>query len=195
MNREALKIMGLTDEQIESVMKSHGDVVNKTKQDLSDVTAERDTLQTTLKDRDEQLDKLKDVDPEKLQKEIADLQQANENKEKEHAATVKDLQLTNAIKLAVTGKVVDEEVAAGLINKENLVIGDDGKIVGLDEQLTSLQESKAYLFKPEEPQEGNGAGAGAGTPPPGFRVGGDGKGSNEPQPISLADAISQQINK
>lgn len=150
MNREELKALGLTDEQINSVMASHGQVVNATKQDLSDVTSERDGLKTTLGERDTQLNALKDVDPEKLKQEIADLQTANDTAKTEYENGLKDLQLSNAINLALTGKVHDEEVASTLINKEKLVIGDDGKIVGLDEQLTSLQESKAYLFKPAE---------------------------------------------
>src|SRR5699024_3234556 len=74
------------------------------------------------------------------------------NKDYNYASKIKDLQLTSAIKLAVNGKVHDEEVAASLIDKEKLVISDDGEIVGLDKQIESLQESKAYLFKTEETQ-------------------------------------------
>lgn len=146
MNREELKALGLTDEQIESVMKAHGSVVNTTKQELSDVTSERDALNETLKDRDTQLNALKDVDPEKLKKEIADLQAANEAKDQEHAAAMKDVQLSNAIKLALSNNVHDVDVAATLIDKEKLVIGVDGAIVGLDEQVNALKESKSYLF-------------------------------------------------
>lgn len=146
MNREALKAMGLTDEQIESVMAAHGSVVNTTKQELSDVTSERDALKETLKDRDTQLNTLKDVDPEKLKKEIADLQAANEAKDNEHAAELKNVQLSNAIKLALSNNVHDVDVAATLIDKEKLVIGNDGKVVGLGEQVNALKESKSYLF-------------------------------------------------
>lgn len=109
-------------------------------------------LQEQLSDRDEQLNALKDVDPEKLKQEIVDLQKTNKDAKTEYEASLKDLQLTSAIKLAVNGKVHDEEVAASLIDKEKLVISDDGEIVGLDKQIESLQESKAYLFKAEETQ-------------------------------------------
>jgi len=146
MNREELKELGLTDEQIESVMKAHGTVVNTTKQELSDVTSERDALKETVKDRDAQLNTLKDVDPEKLKKEIADLQAANESKDNEHAAEMKNVQLSNAIKLALANNVHDVDVASTLIDKEKLVIGADGAIVGLDEQVNALKESKSYLF-------------------------------------------------
>lgn len=146
MNREELKALGLTDEQIESVMKAHGSVVNTTKQDLSDVTSERDALKETVKDRDTQLDALKDIKPEELKQQIADLQAENETKDTEHAAAMKDVQLSNAIKLALANNVHDVDVAATLIDKEKLVVGNDGTIVGLDEQVNSLKESKSYLF-------------------------------------------------
>ncbi|MEV9640428.1 phage scaffolding protein [Mammaliicoccus sciuri] len=146
MNREALKEMGLTDEQIDKVMASHGTVVNTTKQELSDVTSERDTLKTTLQDRDKQLNALKDIKPEELKQQIADLQAANEEKDNEHAAAMKDVQLSNAIKLALTNSVHDVDVASTLIDKEKLVIGNDGNVVGLDEQVAALKENKSYLF-------------------------------------------------
>lgn len=146
MNREELKALGLTDEQIESVMKAHGTVVNTTKQELSDVTSERDALKETVKDRDTQLDALKDIKPEELKQQIADLQAANETKDTEHAAAMKDVQLSNAIKLALANNVHDVDVAATLIDKEKLVVGNDGAIVGLEEQVNSLKESKSYLF-------------------------------------------------
>ncbi|KGE21117.1 phage scaffolding protein, partial [Paenibacillus wynnii] len=41
----------------------------------------------------------------------------------------------------------NEKVVTGLIDKGKLVIGDDGKVVGLDDQLKVLQTSDAYLFK------------------------------------------------
>lgn len=171
MDRKELKALGLTDEQIESVMKAHGSVVNKTKQELSDVTSERDALKETVKDRDAQLNTLKDVDPEKLKKEIADLQAANEAKDTEHAAAMKDVQLSNAIKLALANNVHDVDVAATLIDKEKLVVGVDGAIVGLEEQVNALKESKAYLFVqdpkptggPQILAGGNPSGGGSGT--------------------------------
>ncbi len=111
------------------------------------------SLQDQVKERDNQLNALKDVNPEELKQEIAELQKANKTKDTEHAAELKDLQLTSAIKLALNGQVHDDEIASGLIDKEKLVISDDGKIVGLDEQVTTLKESKPFLFKAEDEGE------------------------------------------
>jgi len=70
--------------------------------------------------------------------------------------------LNSAIKLSLAGKVHDEDIVANLIKKDNLVLNEDGKVIGLDEQIASLKESKAFLFKTE---------GGDQQQQPGFKVG------------------------
>lgn len=128
-------------------------------------------LEADLKDRDQQLEELKKSAgaSEDLKQQIQTLQEENKKAKEKYEADLRDLTLTNAIKLAVAGKVHDEDLVAGLIDKTKLVIDGD-KVVGLDEQLKSLQESKAFLFKPAE-----------GEDKPGFqpKVGSDGKGTDK----------------
>jgi hypothetical protein len=68
----------------------------------------------------------------------------------------------------VAGKVHDEDLVSGLVDKTKLIIGDDGKIVGLDEQIASLKENKAFLFKSEDEtnQQQQQAGFKVGNPHP-----------------------------
>jgi hypothetical protein len=124
-------------------------------------------LETDLQGRDTQLEELKKNagSSEELKKQIEQLQATNTQKETEYQTQLKDLQVSNAIKLAVTGKVHDENLVAGLVDKSKLVIDGD-KVVGLDDQLKSIQETKAFLFKPAD-----------GGTQAGFKVGNDGKGS------------------
>ena len=107
-------------------------------------------LEADIKVRDKQLEELKKIDAEGLKAEIERLQEENKAATEKYEAELKDIQLANAIKLAVAGKVHDEDLVSGLVDKTKLIIGDDGKIVGLDEQIASLKESKAFLFKPED---------------------------------------------
>lgn len=107
-------------------------------------------LEKDIADRDIQLEDLKKVDAAGLQAEITRLQGENKTAKETYDAELKNLQLTNAIKLALTGKVHDESIVTGLVDKTKLIVGEDGKIVGLDEQLNSLKEGKAFLFKTEE---------------------------------------------
>ncbi|MFD3274567.1 phage scaffolding protein, partial [Paenibacillus dendritiformis] len=84
----------------------------------------------------------------------------------------------NAIKSALSGKVHDEGLVAGLFDREKLVIDGD-KVVGLEEQLKGLQETRSFLFKPEESSQGGGQG-------PGFRIGGNGQGTGQATNEQLA---------
>ncbi len=127
-------------------------------------------LESDIAERDKQLEDLKKVDAEGLQAEIERLQEENKTATEKYEAELKDIQLANAIKLAVAGKVHDEDLVSGLVDKTKLIIGDDSKIVGLDEQIASLKESKAFLFKPEDEtnqqQQQQQAGFKVGNPPP-----------------------------
>ena len=85
-------------------------------------------LETDLQARDQQLEELKKSagSAEELKKQIEQLQADNKKKDEEYQAQLKDLTLTNAIKLAVAGKVHDEDRVAGLIDKEKLVSDGEG---------------------------------------------------------------------
>ena len=126
-------------------------------------------LDEGIAERDKQLEDLKKIDAEGLKAEIERLQEENKAATEKYEAELKDIQLASAIKLAVAGKVHDEDLVSGLVDKTKLIIGDDGKIVGLDEQIASLKENKAFLFKPVDEtnqQQQQQAGFKVGNPPP-----------------------------
>lgn len=188
MNREFLEKLGLEKDTIDQIMAEHGKTLNATKQQLETVEQERDELQTQLEARDTQLEELKKVDPEELQQRIEELEQENQAAKEQYESELKDVRLNSAIKLAISGQVHDEDLVAGLFDKEKLVIDGD-KIVGLEDQLKALQEEKSFLFKPVEEENQQ-------QSQPGFKVGSDGQGSEpSPKPVSLTDAIAQRINK
>lgn len=138
------------------------------KADFNATNETKKKLENDIKERDKQLEELKKIDAEGLKAEIERLQEENKAATEKYEAELKDIQLANAIKLAVAGKVHDEDLVSGLVDKTKLIIGDDGKIVGLDEQIASLKESKAFLFKPEDEtnQQQQQAGFKVGNPPP-----------------------------
>ena len=117
---------------------------------------QRKQLEASVNDYKTQFETLKASagDNETLKQQIADLQAENQRKDDEHKNQLKELKLTNAIKLAINGTAQDSDLVAGLIDKTKLILGDDGKVTGLDEQLKTLKESKAFLFKPEDKPSG-----------------------------------------
>lgn len=136
------------------------------KNKLDEAKKENQTLQQSVKDRDKQLEDLKKAsgDNEELKKQIETLQGENKAAKEKYDAEMKELKLTTAIKLAVAGKVHDEDIAAGLFDRSKLILSDDGKVTGLEEQLKSIQKEKAFLFKDTQP-----AGGGTGKPKPPYK--------------------------
>ncbi len=137
-------------------------------------------LEGDIATRDKQLEDLKEIDAEGLQKQIETLQEENRIAKEDYENELKELQLSNAIKLAINGKVHDEDIVSQLIKKDELVLSEDGKVVGLDEQINSLKENKGFLFI-EENQEGND------DPTPGFQKIGNPQPNNSQ---AMDDAIA-----
>lgn len=122
------------------------------KSKFDEVKQAKKQLETDIKDRNTQLEDLKKSagDNATLKQQIEQLQNDNKKKDEEYQAELKDLKLTNAIKLAITDSAQDVDLVSGLIDKSKLILSDDGKITGLDEQINGLKEGKSFLFKSEE---------------------------------------------
>jgi hypothetical protein len=166
MKKEELIALGLSEDLAVKVAaaseKEFKDYV--TKERFNEVNEAKKSLEVQVSDRDKQLETLKKStgDVEGLKKQIGELQTANKTSATEYETKLKDLQFTNAIKLAIADKAQDVDLVAGLFDKSKLILGDDGKITGLDEQLKTLQEGKTFLFKPAAGKPGYVPNAGAG---------------------------------
>ena len=165
--KELLKKAGIEDSKLDQIV---GDI-NKTlpehfvpKARYNEVAEAKKKLETDVAERDKQLDELKKAAgaSEELRAQIQKLQDENRQAKEKYETDLKNLKLSSAIKAAIAGKVHDEDLVAGLFDREKLVLDGD-KVVGLEEQLKSLQESKAFLFKSDDSQ-----------PKPGFHIGGGG---------------------
>lgn len=154
MNREQLKELGLTDEQIEAVMREHGKTVNATKQQLESAESEKEDLKAQLAERDKQLETLsKDAGlSEKLKEQIEQLKADNKAAKEKYEAEAKSLRMDTALRLQLAGKVHDPDIVLGLLDKEKIELDESGNIKsGFDDQLKSLQESKGFLFVQDQP--------------------------------------------
>lgn len=85
----------------------------------------------------------------------ADQVSANISQEADNFNVTRKLKLTNAIKMAISSTAQDSDLVAGLVDRNKLILGEDGKVTGLEEQVKALKESKPFLFKQEQ-QTGKG---------------------------------------
>lgn len=171
------------------------------KHKFEELNEENKKLKKDAEETEKTLKELKDStgDAASLKEQIETLQKAAKEAKETHEKEMGELKMSNAIKLAISGKVHDEDLVAGLFDKSKLILGEDGKITGLEEQLKAMQESKKFLFKDSTGGEADGGNA-PGQQGSGFvKVGADKpKESGESKTLSLKDAIAshyQAANK
>lgn len=164
MTRAELEALGLTKEQIDSVMGINGNDIEKVKTKLTDAEKESETLKEQIKDRDKQLNDLKNSkeDLEGLKSQIETLQKDNKAKDEQYKAEIRNLRVNSAVDAALTGAKAKNHTAVKALLKDldKAELLEDGTVKGLKEQieaLTKADDSK-FLFDIETaPQTPKGA--------------------------------------
>jgi len=159
--KKLLEGKGLSEEQITAIVGGvEGNYAGYVpKHRFDEVNEAKKKAETDLKDRDKQLDDLKKTagDNKELQDQITQLQADNKTAKDKYEADLKDLRLNTALKLALTGQAHDPDIVAGLLDKTKIELDDNGAVKGgLEDQVKSLRESKAFLFVPQQQQAGGG---------------------------------------
>ena len=149
MNTETLQGIGLNDEQIRSVMAEYGKEINPLKQAQASAEQERDSLKAQLEDVNGQLSEAQKNSKKgsELQGQLKDLQkQFDDSKakaEEQLQATKKDYEIAAALSKA--GAKNDKAVKA-LLDTEKVNFDDNGKLIGLSEQLEAVKKDNDFLF-------------------------------------------------
>lgn len=118
---------------------------------FKEMVDEKNTLKTTLTERDKQLETLKNTtgDVEAMKKQIETLQADNKAKDEAHKTEIKQLKINNAIETALTSAKAKNNLAVRALLKDidKAELLENGTIKGLDEQIKALQKSDGYLFE------------------------------------------------
>ncbi|MBK4870011.1 MAG: phage scaffolding protein [Enterococcus faecium] len=153
MKREELKELGLTDEQIGSVMALHGVTVNELNSKVSTAEQQATQYQEQLDKNQSELDdfKAKSKGNEDLEQQVTDLQTRLDQNKTDSEQQIADIKKSSAIDLALTqAGAKNIKAAKALLDGESLELTDEG-LKGLDEQLAALKESDGYLFGSNKP--------------------------------------------
>lgn len=121
---------------------------------FDEVNNAKNTAEALVKERDGQIETLKNStgDVDSLKQQVADLQEENKTKDEAHAAEIKQLKVDNAIEAALTAANAKNVIAVKALLKDldKAELDEDGTIKGLAEQIAALQKSDEYLFEAKE---------------------------------------------
>ena len=154
MKTAFLKGLGLEKEVIDEIMAENGRDVEAEKTKAKDLQTQLNTANNTIKERDKQLEDLKNSpdNPEELKKQIQLLQDDNKAAKEAHEKEMKDLKVANALEKALTeAKAKNSKAVQALLELgDDVELNEDGTIKGLDEKIKALKKSDAYMFNDDK---------------------------------------------
>lgn len=153
--------------------------------ELNTATQTITTLNTSIKTLEAQV-----KDDDKAKETIKNLQNDLDNYKK----ALKDNQIESALQMcALEYKAHDAKDLKGFLDMGKISIGDNGKVIGIKEQIESLKKEKAYLFEVSEPEpQQGGKNPFNGTGVPGKQANGFVFNSQTAQPGDFGKMLAQQ---
>ena len=143
MNREELKKMGLTDEQINQVMASHGQSVNALNTEVANWKKTAEDAQAETTERNKEIERLKP-----FEEQVGTLTTENGELKSKASTAEKNSKVVAALAKSNAHDVTD---LMKFLDQDSITLDDKGNLQGLDDQLKSLQEGKAWLFQTGKP--------------------------------------------
>lgn len=158
MKTEFLKSLNLSQEVIDKIMAENGKDIAVEQKKAEKVIQERDSyklkaesLETQVNDANTEIQKFKDMDIDGIKKAADDWKETAENAKADADKQISQMKFDYALSAALTGaKAKNAKAVKALLDMDGLKF-NDGKIVGLDEQLAQIKADNDYLFESDEP--------------------------------------------
>lgn len=151
VKREFLRELGIEDEVLDKIIIENGKDVQGLQAQIESLTADRDGLREQLAAANEQIEGFKELDVDGIKAKADEWKQKAEQAERELDERIADIQFDHALEKQLAGaKARDAGIIMGLLDREGLKLTDDGKILGLEEQLSKIKEEKGFLFESED---------------------------------------------
>ena len=158
MKIEFLKSLNLSQEVIDKIMAENGKDIAVEQKKAEKVIQERDSyklkaesLETQVNDANTEIQKFKDMDIDGIKKAADDWKETAEKAKADADKQISQMKFDYALSAALTGaKAKNAKAVKALLDMNGLKF-NDGKIVGLDEQLAQIKADNDYLFESDEP--------------------------------------------
>lgn len=159
MKRKELEDLGLTKEQVDSVIKINGADIENAKSaaesEVQNLKTEVLGLNAQVSERDKQLETLKATagDNETLTQQIAELQAENSKAKETHESEMNQLKIDFAVEKALTGaKAKNVKAVKALLDLADAKFDKEGNVKGLQEQIEKLtsDEGTKFLFETQQ---------------------------------------------
>ena len=110
-----------------------------------------ESLETQVNDANTEIQKFKDMDIDGIKKAADDWKETAEKAKADADKQISQMKFDYALSAALTGaKAKNAKAVKALLDMDGLKF-NDGKIVGLDEQLAQIKADNDYLFESDEP--------------------------------------------
>lgn len=158
MKTEFLKSLNLSQKVIDKIMAENGKDIAVEQKKAEKVIQERDSyklkaesLETQVNDANTEIQKFKDMDIDGIKKAADDWKETAEKAKADADKQISQMKFDYALSAALTGaKAKNAKAVKALLDMDGLKF-NDGKIVGLDEQLAQIKADNDYLFESDEP--------------------------------------------
>ena len=158
MKTEFLKSLNLSQVVIDKIIAENGKAIAVEQKKAEKVIQERDSyklkaesLETQVNDANTEIQKFKDMDIDGIKKAADDWKETAEKAKADADKQISQMKFDYALSAALTGaKAKNAKAVKALLDMDGLKF-NDGKIVGLDEQLAQIKADNDYLFESDEP--------------------------------------------
>ncbi len=153
LTAEALEKAGLTEDVLKQIIILHGKDIEKFKTDLDAKSAELENAKQQLAEASSTIEKFKGLDIDGIKASADEWKQKYEAAQLDAEKKISEMKFNAALEAALqNAKSKNPKAVKALLDTKTLVMGDDGTISGLKEQLEKIKAENDYLFESEAPE-------------------------------------------
>lgn len=151
MKTEFLKSLGLEQEAIDKIMAENGKDIESYKNQVNALTTEKGQLTSQIEEANKTIQGFKDIDIDNLKKSVTDWESKYNSLVTESANTIKQMRFDTSLnEMLRSAKAKNNKAVRALLDESKITLNEDGSLLGLKEQLESIQKENSYLFDSEE---------------------------------------------